>query len=1229
MPINGGCARFFVLLAALLCAALGAQDSQAQNPSAHELHYKQLVDQASDLYEQKKYPEAILVMNEAAKAAEAELGPDDARVAMVLNNLGMLYMMAGKFPEAEVPLQRAIHIEEKALPVDDPNLATALSNLATAYKEQHKYAEAVPVYERALIGEEKKLGLDSPDLVPDLGDLRDVELILKKYADAEPVERWILRIKEKTAGPASPELGPELSNLGQILVNENKYAEAEAPMQRLLRIEEKDLGPEDPALTAILNFQAMVYVNQKKYADAELPAKRSLRLSEKASGPDQPDPTIPLGVLTQIYEEQGKFGEAAGYFRRVVSIDEKKLGPESKDIAPELNKLAGLCYRQGNYADAEQLYHRALRIDEKALGANDLQVALELNDLAQVYDYQGRFAEAEPLHLRALHIREAAPGPESKLIAISLGTLALHYDEQGKYGQAEPLLERALRIEEKVLKPGDHDIASTLNNLAVVYTELGKYAEAEPLIKRALSIDENSRGKEHPDVASDLNNLAELYEYQDRYADAEPILQRALSIREKTLGPDHAEVAGSLQNLAVLYTEEDKYAEAAPLFERAVKIDEKALGADHPNVADDLENLASLDEHLGKLDLAETLHQRALNIDAKALGPDYPDLAKILSNFAVFYDDQGKFAQAKPLYQRAIDNVFEQFQYGFTYMTEKERLGFLSTVSGDFPGYFSFVHRYHEQDPSLIGSMYDVLLWEKGFIAGSIANMRHQVEASGDAEALKLLGQLTEKRSEIAALLNTKPADSELWRKQVDKLRAEAAEIEKALVARSSAFATQKTLDRATWQQVRDALRPGEAAVEFVRFQYHDKKWSGTDYYVALVLTPETKVEPQYIFLGDSKQIEGDAIKSFQKAVRTRGFEEEPVETTIPGAQAYAAIWKPLEPALAGKTRVYLSADGALNEIPLGIIPAPDGKLLMESYDLRLLSSTKDILRAAPARAANTGLLVGDPLFDLTEEQQTAAMQKLKSQGPAAPQRKPDPMLPLDARSRDMGKGSALPRLPGTGAEVSAIANLMRSNGWKTSVYTENLALKRVVEQSVSPRIVHLATHGFFLPDQKIKNDAALTETAQASGIEDPMLRSGLFFAGANRTLAGKPSPEGLDNGVLTAMEAGNLNLTGTELVVLSACNTGQGDVQSGEGVFGLRRAFEEAGAQSILMSLWSVPDEETQELMKSFYSKWLSGTEKHEALRLAQLEVRAKVKASHNGQDLPFYWGAFVLVGR
>jgi CHAT domain-containing protein/Tfp pilus assembly protein PilF len=1019
----------------------------------------------------------------------------------------------------------------------------------------------------------------------------------------------------------------ELNDQSSQLYEQGKYAEATPIAAEAVKVAEAAFGADDTRLATALNRLARLYYIQGKYADAEPLYKRALSIREKALGPDQPEVAQTLHELGDLYLDQNRYAEAERLYERALPIDLKAFGPDDAGVAVDLNDIALTCDHQGKYAEAEPLYRRALGIVEKALGPEQREVATYLNNLAALYDDEGRYADAEPLYQRALHISEKALGPDHPGVAIALSNLALLYRHLGKYGEAEPLYRRALSIDEKALGPDDPDVAKGLNGLALLYKDQGRYAEAEPLAQRALRIVEKALGPDNRDVGADVNNLAMLYTYLGQYAQAEPLFRRALRIAEQALGPDAPEVASTLGNIALVCTKEGRDAEAEPLYKRALNIAEKTLGPGNPGVATPLDNLARHYDRLGKYDEAEPLYRRALEIQEKALGPEHPDLVNSLGDLASHYDDQDKFAEAEPFYQRTFENLFQQFQYSFTYMTERERLGFLDMFSPSFPIYFSFVHRYREKDPELIGSMYNLLLWEKGFIAGSVADMRARVEASGDAEALKLLGQLTAKRTQIAALLNVTPPDRDQWRKQIDQLKSEADEIEKALVARSSAFAERKKLDRATWQQVRDAIGPGEAAVEFAHFRNYEKgEWTHTSYYAALVVTRESKDQPEYIFLGDDKQIEGDALTRFQQSVQARGLSAEP-QAELPGADAYGLIWKPLERALAGKTRIYLSTDGILNEIPLGIIPAPGGKLLMERYDLRLLSSTKDILRSVPPRSAAAALLIGDPDFDMNEQQQLAAVLKL-----ALPQQEaPVHMAALspDDRSRDLGDGSTLPRLPGTGAEVAAVANLMQQQHWKTSVYINQLALKTVVEQASSPRVVHLATHGFFLPDQQIKADATGPGESQPSGLEDPMLRSGLFFAGADRTLAGKPSAEGLDNGVLTAMEAGNLNLRGTELVVLSACNTGQGDVKNGEGVFGLRRALEEAGAQSILMSLWSVPDRETLELMKRFYTKWLAGMEIHKALKEAQLEMREKVKKDHDGKDLPYYWGAFVLVGR
>ena len=1252
------------IVPALLSQQSGAPKSRASQSSAAEAKVDDLSAQAAALYKQRKYAQAGALLEQALNLADRTYGPTDIQVAPVLVNLSSAYMSLERWDDAVRQLERAVPIEKAAFGPDDPILTTALANLALSLR---------------------KLG---------------------RLAEAEPLQRKLVYIESKEKGPENPDIAPDISDLGELYMGEKKFADAESVFELLLRIEKKALGPDDPDLGPIYEVLAQVEMELGHLDQAETQAQTALHLIEKAGNPNDPNLALSLGVLAEVYDSQKRYTDEIAAFKRKIGLDDKALGSESTDLADELNKLGNLEERQGNNAEAEPMFRRALAIREKELGPDHPDVATDLSSIAQICDYQGRFDEAEPLHQRALRIREKALGPDHPDVARALGSLALHYDEMGRYADAVPLLERALRIEEKALGPDHPDVATTLNNLASVQIGEGKYPEAESLLRRALAIDEKAHGPEHPDVATDLNNLAMVLGHLERYSDAVTLYERALAIREKVYGPESSYVATSLDNLAGVYMTVGKLDLAGPFFERALKIDEKLLGPAHINLATDLNNLAEFYEIEGRPADAEPLLQRALDIREKALGPDHPDVATALVNLAVFYDGQQKVATASPLYSRALDNLYHQFQYNFTYMTEAERLIYLETVASDFPGFFSFVHRYREQEPALVGEMYDLLLWEKGMIAGSIAQMRRRVEASGDKEALRLLEELTVKRTQMAALLNTNSPDRDLWRKQVAELGAEADTIEKALVARSSAFAAAKQMERATWQQVRDALAPGEAAVEFARFRYYDRKWTAQTYYVALVVTAATKDQPAYIFLGDDRQIETDALAGFENSLQTRGFAQPKQSAVLPGARAYELMWKPLEATLGGVTKIDLAPDGVLNTIPIGIIPAPDGKLLMERYDLRLVSSTKDLLRReaaarpAPAPAEKpslkTALLIGNPQFDLGAEQQAAAERKLaaaeagEKQVESAAANTFDQLNVLahtvapdsaSGRSRDLVAGQKLAPLPGTGAEVAAISELMNAAGWKTELYTEQMALKSVVEGVRSPRVLHLATHGFFLPDQQVADKRIgqrLSMGAVASGasvaadpnpggsagsggglggagsistagFEDPMLRSGLYFAGANRTLAGEASSpgsasgadngpgnaadsiagKGLDNGVLTALEAGNLDLTATELVVLSACNTGQGEVKNGEGVFGLRRALEEAGAQSVMMSLWSVPDKETLELMKLFYQKWLSGMDKHEALKQAQLEMRQRVRSEHDGHDLPYYWAAFVLVGR
>jgi len=461
-----------------------------------------------------------------------------------------------------------------------------------------------------------------------------------------------------------------------------------------------------------------------------------------------------LGAQITELTKHGKYAEALPPATEFLKLAEQTQPQDPALVNIAITNLADVYNNLGRYSEAEPFYLRALSMDEKELGPDDSEVAADLDNLGALYNHMHRNADAEPLFLRALAIDEKAKDVDEHDFSKLLSDAASLYQDEGNYAQAESLYRRGLAIDHKLFGDESLDVAADLINFAGLFDEEGKFAEAEQLYKAALSIDEKALDPDDPSLATDLNNLADHYRLVGDPAQAEQLCLHALKIREKAFGPDSPDVAGTLNILALLYQQERRFAEAEPLLERSLKIREKVFGTDNSSFATGLNNLASLDEDLRQYEKAEALYRRSLGILEKSTEPGSPDLEKACFNLAVVLADQSKVSEAEPLFERGFSSLFARFQSNFTFMTEKERLGFLDLVSYDFRRYFSFVHSFRAQDPALIGSMYNLLLWQKGFIAGSVTNMRRQVEASGDAQALKLLGDLTAKRTQLAALLS-------------------------------------------------------------------------------------------------------------------------------------------------------------------------------------------------------------------------------------------------------------------------------------------------------------------------------------------------------------------------------------------------------------------------------------------------------------------------------------------
>jgi CHAT domain-containing protein len=1053
----------------------------------------------------------------------------------------------------------------------------------------------------------------------------------------------------------------ELNQQVEKLYQAGKYAEAIPLAQRILAIREKALGPEHPDVALSLSNLALLYGTTGQYAKAEPLYQRSLAIYEKALGPAHPSVATSLNNLAELYRATGQYAKAEPLYQRSLAIWEKALGPEHPNVAASLINLAERYRTIGEYAKAEPLYQRALAIQEKVLGSDHPDVATALNNLGLLYQAVGEYTKSEPLLERALRIYEKAFGSYHRFVARTLTSLAVLYFTIGDYAKAEPLLQRALTINEKTLGLDHPDVAVHLNNLAELYALIGAYEKAEPLFLRALAIQEQALGSDHPDVASILNNLAGLYRAKGEDEKVEPLLKRALTIQEKALGPDHPIVAKSLNNLAVLYRDKEEYTKAEPLLQRALNIFEKALGPNHPSVAHSLNNLALLYVNMEQYTKAEPLMQRALAIREKALGPEHPSVGDSFLYLARLEAAQQHYKNASGFFNKSFTAQERQIQNIFSFTTEEQKLLLIQSLSGTYFSFLSLIHQHLREDQATVKVGLELVLRRKGIVFDAQSRAREALQNRLSEVARKEWDRLSAYRRELSQILLNKPKTMtpEQYKEKIASLQQQIEQSEQRLAKESALVAKELQQRKTTVAAISKTLPKNGVLVEFVKvrdFDFAAGKWKPSSRYLAFVLTGDGNV--MLVDLGDADALEAlaqRALTDIKTSLGTRGIEilKAPCGRSVDprgieilqapcgrdaGRQSaqllqelYARVWAPLDKALGRADKVVISPDGLLNLVPFAALVDSEGHSLLERYRLAYVSSGRELMGSAGETIQPNSdlLLVANPAFG----------KKVQSAGSAE----------ASVRSRDF-RGIFVP-LPGTEREAKEIPPLVLGEKGRKHVLEGINATEHAVKNTRSPRILHLATHGFFLQDEEIdpcgetrgvtvmkkatSEENALCEKARGVTVvknekqappkryENPLIRSGLAFAGANKA---SEITEG-DDGILTALEITGMDLYGTELVVLSACDTGVGEIKTGEGVFGLRRAFALAGAKNLLMSLWPVGDEITANQMKAFYRN-LQTLPPAEALRQAQLETIKELKAQYDGMAPPSLWAPFILQG-
>jgi len=952
------------------------------------------------------------------------------------------------------------------------------------------------------------------------------------------------------------------------------------------------------------------------YQDVIALVEQSLKLQEQVWGLESLRVADTVVNLAALYQNTFDFERATHLLQRALAIYEKHQGGQSPEVAVLLNNLAVLQFGQSHLIDARQRLEQSLSIWEnlsregqfhppttwKAWDLTGLVIGMKtksrfdnpylttVSNLAEFYQRLELDHEAEQL-LKQVLTAVKSPAPRDE--ALILEEIGLIYRQRGNTRQAALMLERSLNLQENEFKPDGFSRFFNRLPLMVLYQELGDYQRAIALLEEISVSEDDPFNQQLRSLI--LETKADLYAQMGDYNPAISLLERVLASAEQFYGTQHQQVAVTLRQLARLYRFSGNYRQAEQLLGRSQSIQEQFYASEEA---------------------------QAMNVSAAS---SQPFLAYTLGSLADVYQAQDDLKRTIELRTQSLD-IEENFLAQAIRQGVSPQLLAQGTLNPTTSESDSLIATTNKAISLNLQAAPDNLqaarlalttvLRRKGRLLELEVNQAQSLRQNLTTEDQALLTQLTAARSRLAQLIFKKPEalPIEDYRIQVATLQAEISQLENRLFKQQASSDTAP--EPVTIEAVQQAIPERTALVEWIRYtpfnpkaKSSDEEW-GSPRYAAYILYSQG--EPRWVDLGEAEAIE-QAVLAFGRALRNP-IRLPPVKQS--GRTLDALIMQPVRELLAENTdHLLLSPDSQLNLIPFAALVDERDRYLVEAYQLTYLTSGRDLLRLQHSiPSSQVPVFFANP--DYERPGQPPEEVRLATSKPGQENRRSAELANLQFDS-----------LPGTAEEADAIALLLP----EAIVLTQSQATENALKQVQSPRLLHIATHGFFLKDVQpptssvtlpslqvvpTPSDSNVPETS-SNGNVNPLLRSGLALAGFN------PRQSSGEDGVVTAFEAAGLNLLGTQLVVLSACETGLGDVVNGEGVYGLRRAFVIAGAESQMISLWKVSDSGTKDLMSAYYQKLLTGEGRSEALQKTQLELLQTSEYRH-----PYYWAAFIFSG-
>lgn len=1016
-----------------------------------------------------------------------------------------------------------------------------------------------------------------------LNFLYDIAITEKRYSNAEGYLNQIAEIKKELCGEDSPEYHLALVDLASFFLDyTNKIEEAgnilESSFNQLAR---KEMDPQHPKMLDILNHLATYYEvtdDFNKASDALKQARDAALL--KFTNQD----ILYAQELNEIAKLQLKLGEyeQAGDNLtegiKVITMKKNSDLPEKRQIHISLLETqAKLFAIKGMFDEAQKSLDDSKNLIRKAEKKLDTQTTNQ--ELASLLLMLGQYRRADELLNEQIPEYERLFGPNSIRLIEPLVNKSRVLLAGGEYSEAERVAQRAQRIAVRTYSENSTKTAPTQKMLADIYYTIGDYEKAEAQALKSIESQEKQFGRNHIEVAKSISQFALIkFHKGDNRAQVEKLMLEARDIVGQRLGKSNPQYADILKNVAVLYISERKFDIAFNSLTVAEEIWRSKAGSKN-NI-----NLASIYTLTGDVyyqtknyKRAEEFYIKGKDLYEKFFSINHPEYVKIIAKLSKVYYMQKDYKKSKKYIEEALANYEKYIQILFPAFSEGQKAKYWNTMRGDFEFYNTLAFSNIDDFKDLSGKIYNYQLLTKALLLSSSIKMRERIQNSTDEDLKTQFNLWLHKKEQLTIALSM--SSEQLAENMIDPalLQQEVERLEKDLSQRSELFVESFENKRITFEDVRKSLKPNEVAIEMVRYRHFNHVLTDSVVYAALYVTAEQN-KPKAILMSDGRRMEGRFFKYYRNCIIGK------IEDDI----SYGVYWKPIQDVLGRVSTIYLSADGIYNQINLEAIPTPDGRYIVDNSNIILVSNTKDLyLRKIKTRASskeNTASMVGNPTFYSS-----------------ASGRKP------------------ISQLPGTANEVTQVTFMLKEKQWATVEYMENTASEENVKSVMNPKILHIATHGFYKP-QPLTLEEEL-EANEAMLARNPLLRTGLLLRGAGDLLEKTQHNYNLESGVLTAYEAMSLNLDKTDLVVLSACETGLGDLQAGEGVYGLQRAFLVAGAKVLIMSMFKVDDAATQELMLKFYQKWLNSGN----MRQSFIEAKKELRSTH---PEPIYWGAFMMIG-